>query len=459
MTDVRIGSLDLLLLAAGLGVLVAAGFVASVRDALRLAGLAFVVGFALVGALLSFVLPLGAPMSVGLVLAAAALPVAAAIVVRSRSASTLETRPATRVARAGRIVVGVAAVAVLGYLAVLLRAVHAEGSSNAWDAWTFWIPKAKTIFYFHGLDAGPGGITSYANPEYPPLLPAMDASVFQFAGRAQATLLPVQEWLLAAAFIWGLAGLFWRRVPTTVLAVSLALLLFMPDIGGTVGQSLADLPLSLLLGTAAACLALWLVERSGRYLVPAAFLLAAAAATKKEGLGLAVVLLVATAVAARSPRRSIPLLAPAGAAIAAVVPWDVWLRTNHVVTSGTYRLADVFDPHFLAGRWGRLGTSADRVPQYLFDVGRWELVLPLALLAALLVVRRSPGPALLVIVSTVLGLLGLIGIYWISFLPLEFHLDTSATRTVMPFVVVGGSLLPLLLGLALRSGRAQTAPV
>lgn len=448
MTDLRVAALDLVLLVAGYAVLVAGGFVASKRDVVRLGGFAFFLGFATVGMLVAFALPLGAHMSVGIVLGAAASAVAAALVSRARRVRPLRVPAASAIGRAGRIVTGVAVTAMLVYAALLLRAVHAEGASGMWDAWTFWIPKAKTIFYFHGLDARPGGIASYPGPDYPVLLPAMDASVFEFAGKAQATLLPVQEWLLAVGFVWGLAGLFWRRVPTALLAISLALVLFMPDVGATVGQSLADLPLSMLLGAAAACLALWLVERDVRYLVPASILLGAASSIKKEGLALSFVVLVATAAASWSWRRIALLVVPAVVAVAAVAPWRLWVSSHHVVTSGDYQLHDVFDPHFLAGRWGRLATAAGRVPQYLFDVGRWELALPLALFAAFLVARHARALSVLALLTTALGLVGLIGIYWISLLPLEFHLETSATRTVMPFILVGGSLLPLLLARA-----------
>ena len=43
------------------------------------------------------------------------------------------------------------------------RARFAEPSD--WDAWSFWLPKAKSIVYFGGLDTSTGGFTSFANSE------------------------------------------------------------------------------------------------------------------------------------------------------------------------------------------------------------------------------------------------------------------------------------------------------
>jgi hypothetical protein len=437
--------LDLLLLAAGYGVLVACGLVRRLGDGLRLAGLAFVLGVASMGVLLSLALVLGASESAWLVVALALL-LAAAGVVGARLVPAA-ARGAVRPGRRSWIAVAAAAAGVV-YLGWILRTVHAAGTSTVWDAWAFWLPKARTIYWFGGLDSGVGGFTSFANPDYPPLVPAFDAAVFRFAGRPDGALIPVQEWLLLVAFLAGAAGLLLRRLPAAPVALSLLLLLLAPDVGASVGASLGDLPLALLLATAAVCLALWLVEKEPRLLVPAAVALAAAALTKKEGTALAVLLLVVTAVAGHSRRRLLPLLAVAGAPLAARVAWAIWIRVEHVPAVGDYRLGDLADPGYLFARWGRLGASAHRVPGYLFDVGRWGIALPLALLLALLV-RRRVGALLLAWVA--LGLVGLTALYWISFLPLSFHLESSAPRTVLPIVVVGVALLPLLLAEALSA--------
>jgi hypothetical protein len=443
-------ALDLLLLAAGFGVLVGGGLVREAADGLRLAGLAFVLGFASLGLLLSLALVLGASESTWLVVALAARVAAAGAA--SARAVPAAARVTARQPALSWIALGITAVGLV-YLGWILRTVHAAGTSTAWDAWSFWLPKARTIYWFGGLDTGVGGFTSFANGDYPPLLPALDAAVFRFAGRPDGALIPVQEWLLLVGFLWGAAGLLVRRLGAVPVAASLLLLLLAPDVGASVGASLGDLPLALLLATAATCLALWLLDEEPRLLVPAAVALGGAALTKKEGATLALLLLVVAAIGRRSIRGLPPLLLVLLPAAVGRIAWAVWLRAHDVPTTADYRLGNLVDPGFLADRSGRLGASAHRLPGYLFDVGRWGIALPVALLLALFV-RRRVGAMLLAWVG--LGLLGLIALYGISFLPFAFLVESSAARTVLPIVVVGTALLPPLLSEALDRSDQPT---
>jgi hypothetical protein len=358
----------------------------------------------------------------------------------------------TQAARGRAELVVAAAAALVGvvYLAVLLRAVVPGAASATWDAWAFWVPKAKTIYYFGGLDAGPGGLTSFANSDYPPLLPAFDAGVFAFAGRADAALLPLQEWLLVVAFGWAVAGLFVRRVRLDVLSVGLLLVLSMPGLADAVGSSLGDLPVALLTAAGAACVALWVADGGAGHLAAAGVLLAGGALTKKEGLPIALLLLLAAAVCARGRRRAWPVVAAAGV-MAAVVPWHLWLRAHHVVTSGDYRPGDAFDPSYLAAHASRAAIAAPQVASTLFDPSRWGVVLPLTLLLAGALLRRRARLAVLPLMFAAVGYAGLVLVYWVSLLPIHYHLDTSVGRTVMPIVLVGAALLPLLLDEALAA--------
>jgi hypothetical protein len=74
---------------------------------------------------------------------------------------------------------------------------------------------------------------------------------------------------------------------------------------------------------------------------------------------------------------------------------------------------------------------------------------PLALAAAILAARRRPPLALfagLVLVATFAALLA---VYWISPLPIDWYIETSAARAVASTAVFAAALLPLLLGEAL----------
>jgi hypothetical protein len=222
----------------------------------------------------------------------------------SRRVPPLDRRP-RRFADRGleRIAALGGALVLAGYLEVLfLRARLAEPSR--WDTWAFWMPKAMSIVYFDGLDTRAGGFTSFANPDYPPLKPAIDAAAFRFLGDVDPGALAVQNWIVAAAFFGGVAALLAPRVRPAVLWPSLALLALLPDFGLLVASLLADESLALLFALAGVCGALWLVEKEVRFAVLAAFFLATAALVKNEGLMLALVLFVLLAMNANGlPRR------------------------------------------------------------------------------------------------------------------------------------------------------------
>jgi hypothetical protein len=304
-------ALDALFLAAGLGLLAGLGLVRGPLDALRLAGLAFVAGWAALGIAASSALMAGAALTVaqGVVLAAAVaaagLLAAWRVPARSLSGATSSARGA-----ANAVAVGAAAV-LLVYLEALFR--RARGAEpSAWDTWAFWLPKAKSIVYFDGLDTRPGGFTSFANPDYPPLKPALDALGFRFAGEVDAGALVLQDWALTAAFFGALAALLAPRVRPVILWPSLAVLALLPNFGALVGTLLADGPLAVLFALAGVCGALWLRDREPRLVALAALFVAAGALVKNEGLMLALVLVAVLAAVTRlRPWRELACLAAA----------------------------------------------------------------------------------------------------------------------------------------------------
>jgi hypothetical protein len=441
-----LAALDLLLLGAGLGALHGLGFVRSSRDALRHAGLALVAGWAAAGIVESTLLVLGASLS-RWVVASTAVAIAASGVLLGRRVAASRLRLAGEPGLASWIAVLGAAV-VLVQLAALLRRAVAEGGPIQWDAWAFWLPKARSIVDFGGLDTGLGGFTSFAHATYPLFLPAVEASAFSFMGNTNASPLALQHWVVAAAFFGALASLLGVRVRPAILWPCLALLALLPTFTALLGSSLGDEPLMLLVGLGGACSALWLLERDARFAALAGLFLAAAALAKSEGLPIAAVVAGTTlaAAVARPPRRplvpALVLLAP----IAAVVPWKIWIRINDVPASPDYRLSDALHPALLADRLDRLSYAAGRLPGYVFGPGHWLLTVPLMLAAALLAAPRRPDLSLLALVSVVAVPLGLLVVYWIGFPPVDFYVATSAERGVASGVVLAAVFLPLLLG-------------
>jgi hypothetical protein len=448
MTRAHLGLIPLnaLLLGAGLALLWGIGLVATARDALRYVGLALVLAWAALGLLATLALVLGASLTVpqvtALLLALALLGVA----LRRPAAG----RPLPAVGEPGRWHwVAVAGVAVLGIQVLsLLRRSLAATATIEWDAWAFWLPKAKAILAFGGLDTGPGGFTSLAHPHYPPLVPALEAVTFRFLGEGSPSLLPLQHWVVAVAALGALAALLSARVRPAVLWPALAALALLPMLVRLIGSSLGDEPLVLLLALGGVCAGLWLLGDDARHAGLAAVFLAAAAVAKAEGLPLALAVtgLVLVAAAARPPRRvAVPaavLLAP----VAAVLPWRLWLRANDVATDPDYALSDLADPAFLADRVDRLTYAAGQLPGYVFDPDRWLLAVPLFLAAALLAASVRPALALLAVGSVAAGLAGLLLVYWIGQPEIEWYVETSAARAVASPVVLAAALLPLLLG-------------
>jgi hypothetical protein len=446
--------LDALFLLAGFGLLYGLGLVRSGRDAVRHLGLALVAGWAAVGIAESVALVIGAPIARRPV-AAIAVAIAGAGLLLGRRVARRRLRVVGEQGAASLVAVAGAAV-VFVQLAALLRRSLGDGAPLQWDAWAFWLPKAKSLVDFGGLDTGVGGFTSFANPGYPPFVPALEATAFAFMGSTKAVPLLLQHWVVAVAFFWALASLLAVRVRPAILWPCLALLALLPTLGELIGSSLGDEPLVLLIGLGGACSALWLLEHDARYAALAGLFLAAAALAKNEGLLIALVV-AATTLAAEAARRPRRLLVPAlvlAAPVAAVLPWRLWLRANDLPVSQDYRLSDVLHPSLLADHVDRLTYAADRLPAYVFAPHRWLLAVPLMLAAAALAAPRRPSLSLLALVSVASVPLALLLVWWIGNPPIDWYVATTADRGPASAVVLAGVFLPLLLAEA----SARDAP-
>ena len=459
---IGLAALDILLLIAGFGVLHALGLVRSGRDALRHTGLALVVGWASVGVLESWALVAGAPLTRWVIAAICCSIAIAGLLMRRR----IPPRRLRLVGESGlwRVPAVAGAAVVLAQLAAILPRAATQGAPLQWDAWAFWLPKARSIVDFGGLDTGVGGFTSFASPGYPPLVPALQASAFAFTGNTQASPLAVQEWLIAAAFFGAVWSLLAVRVRPAILWPCLAFLASLPNFTAMIGSSLGDEPLMLLLGLGAACSALWLLERDTRYAALAAIFLAAAALAKNEGMPPALVLAVTLlgVVLAQRPRRPlvpmIVLLAP----LAAIAPWRIWIGVHGLRPSTDYVLSDLLDPGLLGDRIHRLSFAAQALPADLFSRQQWLIAVPLMLAAALLAAPRCPALSLLALASVGAVIACLLAVYWIGSRPVGWYVATSIDRVTVSAVVMAVVFLPLLLGEAARREPSESrarAPV
>lgn len=445
--------LDVALLGVGLAVLAGAGLVRRPRDAVLHAGLALVLGWALTGVAVAFGLMAGLAMGVAElavlwgVLAGAAAGVAAVAPGR-RWRPLREERPA------GRVAAWAAAAVVVSYLVQLLRAA-AAGVPVAPDAWGFWLGRAKSVYFFGGIDKQVGGWLGFDHPEYPPLLPGSEATVFRFVGAADVQLLPVQHWILFAAWVGALAAVALPRVRPAFVWPGLMALVLLPYVASLVGSSLGDEPVALLVALAATCIALWLGDRDRRLLGLAALFLTAAALTKNEGLMLALALAVALA-AARPTRRG--LLAAAALAAAPAVAWGAWrgwLAAHDVSGSPDFVLGNLVDPGYLGGHADRLGLGLQGLLHQLFSTRRWLVAVPVALVLAALAAPRRPRLALFALTAGGLALLGFGAIYWVGTLEIHEYVDTSAERVASSLALLAAALSPLLLDAAVAGRRGR----
>jgi hypothetical protein len=444
-------TLDVAFVATGVAVLFGIGLIVDRRSAILRSGLAFTVGWASYGIGATLLLTAGGALGVAISLVICAVVSAAALLLGPRIPRAAPRAIPPRRSRLDWL--GAPFAVLLGvYLAVLCwRSVPGEADTN-WDSWAFWLPKARSIYYFHGLDSAPGGFTHFANRDYPPLAPALEATNFHFMGSTAAAPLQFQHWLALVAFFGALAALLAKHVQAWILWPSLAVLVLMPRFGFYAGSSLPDETLGILVALAAVCGALWLLERSPVHAFLVVLLSTAAALLKNEGLlfGLAIAAVVA-AVAWREGRRLLPL-ALISVPLLALAPWKIWLTAHGLPTSSQYYgVGDLGPAHLLAAH-DRLGTAIVRLSSYLVSPERWLLVVPLSAIAAAVAVWRRPVLGVFFSSFVLLSMAGLVGIYWIGTIPIGWWLDTSGERTVISIVMTCGALFPLLVAESLRRG-------
>jgi hypothetical protein len=422
----------------------------------RLAGFAYLLGVAALGVTSTLVLVVGIPFSLvtvlltGLVLAAAGIAGGLGL---GRPRPVLGAGPGRRIGLVGAALAGL----VIVYLEALFRAARLSGL-YAFDAWSFWVPKAKAIYFFDGLDEQ--FFSELPNATYPPLVPTLEATAFHFMGSADVVTLHVQFWFLLAGFVAAVAGLLATRVPPVLLWSFLLLALVSPRVVGRTLEPQADFTLDYLFAIAALLVALWLIEREPWQLASATLFLGATMLTKREGQLLAACV-VASALAAswRDWRSAWPRLAVASAgAFALALPWRLWYvshdLTGEFPESGVTGLLDNLD---------RAWPSLQSVLSSAFDTGLWTVVLPLVIMAVAL--AFIAGARVLPVYAALVYGLALAGFTWgiWSFTELEVPIEQDeainpVVRLTASLVMLSAALAPLLLDAAWRGTDRAARP-
>jgi hypothetical protein len=446
-------ALDVLLLAAGCGMLWAARGWSSWLELLRLAGLAYLLGVAAVGTLL--VLELIVAIRFGLVtvvLTALAVLCAGAGIGRllGRRAPPLR-RPHAPWAGSWWLAHGIGVAVAALYLEAQFRAARLAGLFE-WDAMAFWIPKAKAIYYFGGLDHQ--FFATLPGPSYPPLIPALNAAGFEFMGGT----LHLLSWSLLVGFVTAVAGVLAPRVRPLALWPALLLIVLTPVVIDNGTALLADLPLDYFVALAALMLVLWLRDGERWQLAVAATLLAAAVLTKREGQLLAACILVPAMIASlRRWRRSWPWLLLLGAiALAITRPWHHWFSSRGIAT-GVRAEAPEIGYFGIFHHLGRVWPSLELTLKVLFDGDHWLIAPPVFLLALALALRARERT--LPVFAGAFFVLTTLACAWVI---LSFpSLPITDNPSLNPIVrLSGGLVLPLaaLLPLLLDEAWSSHAP-
>ena len=421
----------------------------------RLTGVAYMLGVAGLGVALTLVLVSGIVFSLatilltGLVLAGIGIAVGRQL---GRPRPTLGRGP-RRIGLAGAAL----AALVIVYLEALFRAARLSGL-YAFDAWSFWVPKAKAIYFFGGLDEQ--FFSELPNATYPPLVPALEATAFHFMGSADAVTLHVQFWFFLTGFVAAVAGLLAGRVPPVLLWSFALLALVSPRVVGRTLEPQADFTLDYLFGLAALLVALWLLERQPWQLASATLFLGATMLTKREGQLLAACVTAAALAASwRDWRSAWPRLGLASAcAVAVALPWRVWYvshdLTGEFPTSGVTGLLDNLE---------RARPSLQSVLSSAFDDGLWTVVLPLVIAA--IVLAFIAGARTLPMYAALVYGLALAGFTWAiwSFTELEVPIEQDeainpVVRLTASLVILSVALTPLLLDAAWRGTDRAARP-
>jgi hypothetical protein len=456
-----LAAFDALVLATGYSLLWGIGLVRSPRSVLAALGLAFFVGWGAVGAVLAFALMAGIEPAVVTVVLAAALLCVVGRLLLPRFFATRELPRVPLDRRPGALVVAGVGAALVGLAGLAALAVAARsGADSSWDVWAVWLPKAKAVYYFHGLDTGLGGATTFPRTDHPPLVPALAAAEFHFIGGVKARYLPLQQCLLSLAFLGSIVALLRQRVPGWILFPLLALLALSPEFWNRMWSVLPDQELGYFAAAAGVVCVLWLTQPRGAWLALGAIFLVTATLTKTEGSVIAGLLaLVVIAAATRLPHvgasRGLVLLAGP----AAIIPWKLWLADHRLpLSTPEYSWHDLLEPSTLGSRIGRLGYALPQMLDSAFSTVAWLLVLPLALVALALAARAAVPVAAAVAAWLVLDFASLAAVYWIGKPEIHWYVNTSVERVIATLPLVAGTLTPLLLALALTRKPDEFVP-
>lgn len=437
-----------LFLVAGAGFTRLFGYWRTPRGLTSIIGVSYLAGVAAVGVTLQLLLVLGMPFNRWLVVGVCSALAASGLAARK------PVDPAPRRVAFPRYLWPLAAG--VAFFVVLMVVDTWFQPLGQWDAWAQWTAKARSLVIFDGLDVRLFQNPAYHtwNPDYPLLVPSIEASDFTFMGHLDTRAIHLQFTLLYAGLLRALLELLRGRVRETLVWPIVFAIAVAPVVQIGTASALADIPVAIMFALAGVFAWRWVVD-SERVALPLFALFAAGTfATKFEGrifilaLGSTVITLVAVTDRARL-RATIVAVA---ASLLGLVPWWLWVANHHVVgifsTSATQRLSGA-----LLDKLGRIPTTLASLGESVFNPSRWLLVGFVVVAVMVVSFRALPRGVETWLFAGTLGLClgGLILVYMATPLDVDEHLYHSARRVVSGPVLFAAVLAPLLLEAVLRA--------
>jgi hypothetical protein len=328
-----------------------------------------------------------------------------------------------------------ATLAAVGLMALAAVLAMRDASLSQYDAWNLWTRKALFLVIENAYHADAFRGTAYGviHPDYPLLLPLLEATHLKAAGVDRyGAVLSVFPPLLVA-FTWA-AAFVASRVTRPALWAPVVGIAALASVGPLL-TGYADVPLGYLLCLAALLLGIWLEREARGDLAVATLMLAGAAELKNEGL-VGALLLVGVAGAALVLRRAWPRLrelaaAAAGLLLVAVLPWQLWLSAHDF--HGDISVKKGLSPGYLIDHWSRVRPSVHALFDQITTGGFPALFVAfgIALAVAWIACRGSWVVPFFYVGAGMAYFASLIWAYWISPLDISFHLMTSVDRVAL----------------------------
>jgi hypothetical protein len=444
--------LNLALALAGLGLLRVVGHLKQVTPSrlLYAAGLGYLVGIAAVFQCCVLLLVIGVPFGIWMVVVLCVV-FASPLIGKLPAARGWRPSRGALVSWAKRtwsehivVLITLTAFGVLALIALFTVGDHPLQPFD-YDAWDLWARKASYMYFHSRLPLAQfttAPAPSHLHPDYPMVLPLLEALQFRAISRFEVSSVHIVVWLLMVGFVWAGVYLSSRRGHGILGAV-----LFTGAALSMMGQLLtayADVPMALFLCLGVLQLGVWLESGTRADLAIGALLLAGAAGIKNEGtfgtIAALVVALVVVAIAYRERLREF-LLFGGGVVVLAILPWRVWVKVHDLqaeiaVTKG-------IDPSYLSARTDRLTPAITSIYDQLTNVESIAVLVPIAIAIALAVLgRRGRRPtAAFYLGFGVVYFVSLVWAYWISPLSIQFLIATSATRIYVGVGVIAVAAL------------------